>query len=105
MAAGGRGPHAEERAVSEATPGRRRDEHLRDVDPIVIRWTSPMRPMELWWFGPGPSRAVPAAFQPLASGVGAGVVNRVVDQWVPMPPQARGALLGTHPLQRRRRPA
>jgi len=54
MAAGGRGPHAEERAVSEATPGRRRDEHLRDVDPIVIRWTSPMRPMELWWFGPGP---------------------------------------------------
>ena len=55
MAAGGRGPHAEERAVSEATPGRRRDEHLRDVDPIVIRWTSPMRPMELWWFGPGPT--------------------------------------------------
>jgi len=142
VAAGGRGPHAEERAVSEATPGRRRDEHLYDVDPIIIRWTSPMRPDRaavrhpLAHVGAAPtgrvlqaatyratrwtrtrarhrltarhrhaSRAVPAAFQPLSSRVGAGVASRVVDRLVPMPPQARGALLGTHPLQRRRRPA
>ena len=95
MAAGGRGPHAEERAVSEATPGRRRDEHLRDVDPIVIRWTSPMRPMELWWFGPGPR----------GSAAPTGARGSRTYRWVTMPPQARGALLGTHPLQRRRRPA
>jgi len=35
---------------------------------------------------------------------GALVVWPRTYRWVPMPPQARGALLGTHPLQRRRRP-
>ena len=95
MAAGGRGPHAEERAVSEATPGRWHDKHLRDVDPIVIRWTSPMQPMELWWFGPGPR----------GSAAPTGARGSSTYRWVPMPPQARGALLGTHLLQRRHRPA